>query len=274
LVGRTPSQIGDCRLIHYNSRMCRYRIYVDESGDHTYSQLNDPANRYLALMGIAIEQGYYRETYHPEFEALKQEQFPHNPDDPVVLVRSQIIGRRGPFGRLSDPQRNAAWEKAFLNFLAKVQVVLFSVVIDKRDHLSRYGDAAHHPYNYCMTVMLERVRGFLHYTGGRADVMAESRGTREDRELQQVYDMVWNRGTFYISAQAFRNVFTSNHIKFRKKEHNIAGLQLADLLAAPSKIDILADHNRIMGSPPSKFTVKINRKIRRRYSRYGRVFLD
>jgi len=29
----------------------RYRLYIDESGDHTYKLLDDPSHRYLALLG-------------------------------------------------------------------------------------------------------------------------------------------------------------------------------------------------------------------------------
>ena len=29
----------------------RYRLYIDESGDHTWRQLDDPARRYLCLLG-------------------------------------------------------------------------------------------------------------------------------------------------------------------------------------------------------------------------------
>ena len=256
--------------------MKRYRLYIDESGDHTYSQLYDPTYRYLGLIGVAIEQEYYRTEFHPKLENLKQVHFPHDPDSPVILVRQEIIGRKGIFGRLADANKNAQWEKDFLDFLNKAQVTLFSVVIDKKDHLGRYGGAAYHPYHYCMTVLIERLRGFLHFSGGRADVMAESRGWRnEDKKLQRAYEDIWNDGTFFIpSGEEFQKILTSKEIKFRTKKHNIAGLQLADLIAAPSKLDILVEHKRILPTTLSKFTMKINQEIGQKYNRYGRNFLD
>ncbi|MEW6033601.1 MAG: DUF3800 domain-containing protein, partial [Chloroflexota bacterium] len=175
--------------------MSLFRLYVDESGDHSYSSLHVPDNRYLGLLGIAIEQEYYRTTFHPTLEELKQNHFPHNPDDPVVLVRRLIMARKGPFGRLANPEKNIAWENGFLEFLTKARMILFAVVIDKKDHLARYGGGAYHPYHYCMMVMLERLRGFLHYCGGRADVMAETRGWKnEDKQLQLVYENIWEHG--------------------------------------------------------------------------------
>src|SRR6266700_7519009 len=99
--------------------MRRFRLYIDESGDHTYSdQGDDPAHRYLGLTGIVIENDYYRTTMHPEFEALKQRHFPHNPDDPVVLHRKELTNRRGAFSRLAKIPAEAAWNADLLNCLS------------------------------------------------------------------------------------------------------------------------------------------------------------
>jgi hypothetical protein len=253
--------------------MRRYRLYVDESGDHTYSFANDPDRRYLGLTGIAIEQEYYRTKFQPELESLKQVHFPHSPDDPVVLVRRRIIAKQGPFGRLSDPAKNVAWGKAILEFIRQAQCVLFTVVIDKQDHLAQYGNAAYAPFSYCMLVLIGRLRGFLHTHGGQADVMVESRGAKEDRGLQQAYDDQYRRVTRCMSGAEFQRVLTSKYIKFRRKEHNIAGLQLADLIATPSKVAILAANHRPLVAPPSRFSLRVEQEIRRKYNQYGRVFL-
>jgi len=38
----------------------RFRIYVDESGDHTYRNLQKQENRYLCLIGCIFEPERYR----------------------------------------------------------------------------------------------------------------------------------------------------------------------------------------------------------------------
>src|SRR5438045_1765359 len=103
----------------------RYRLYVDESGDHTYDQ-TDIAGRYLSLTGVAIASEYYRRTFHPGFEQLKQTHFPHDPDQPVVLVRRKIIDRKDGFWVLRDAARNAAWEGAFLDFVWRSAMKVFT----------------------------------------------------------------------------------------------------------------------------------------------------
>lgn len=254
--------------------MARYRLYIDESGDHTYSNLNHPSYRYLSLTGVIIETTYYRDNLRPGLESLKQQHFPHSPDDPVVLTRSQMISRKGPFGILKDVGKKIAWGTAFLNFLNSLTFQIITVTIDKQDHLGQYGTAAYHPYHYCMSLMLERYVGFLKYsTGGRGDVLAESRGKTEDLLLRKEYQNIWQFGTYFHSGGEFQQFLTSKELKLKKKEHNIAGLQLADLLAAPSKMDILVANNRVVLPPPSQYTLQIIQAIRRKYNPYGKVFL-
>ena len=246
---------------------------MDESGDHTYGLTDSSVDRYLGLTGILMHDEYYRSSVHGNFEQLKQLHFPHNPDDPVVLVRSRIVGRRGPFGRLSNPVKRKAWEDEFVNFIQPLQMVIFTVVIDKRDHLAAYGEAAHHPYHYCLTVLLERLVGHLRFQGGIADVMAESRGGKEDKKLQRVYEDVYNNGTYYLKASEFQSMLSSKEIKFRKKGHNIAGLQLADCLAAPSKLDVILGNGRTIVPGPSAYTIRLINVIRRKYNKYGGTLL-
>ncbi|MCE2462948.1 MAG: hypothetical protein J4F46_03405, partial [Dehalococcoidia bacterium] len=154
-----------------------------------------------------------------------------------------------------------------------LEMTIFTVVIDKLDHLANYGAAALHPYHYCLTVLLERLLGHLRSQGGIADVMAESRGGKEDNELQRVYAGLHGHGTYYLRASEFQRVLSSKDIKFRKKDHNIAGLQIADCIAAPSKLDTILGHGRTIVPGPSPYTIRLIDAIKSKYNRYGRKLL-
>lgn len=252
----------------------RYRMYIDESGDHTYKKLADISRRCLALTGIVIEANSYRTAFQPQLEALKQMHFPHSPDEPIILVRTELLNKRGPFHVLQDPAKADAWGKDFASFVATSDYVIISAVIDKQEHLKRYGDAAFHPYHYCLAVLLERFIGFLRWRNGIGDVMAESRGGTEDTELGEVYSEVYLRGTFYHSADEFQRYLTSRELKLKKKQQNIAGLQMADLLAAPSKMDILAEKAPKLCPPFGAYTQQLIAAMTPKYNPYGRVLLD
>jgi hypothetical protein len=261
--------------------MKRYRMYVDESGDHTYYSLEDPAKRYLGLIGIFIETEYYRTVFQPELERLKQKHFPHNPDEPVILHRKDIINRVGHFWRLRDPEKELAFNEDFLQFAKEQDYRIIIVVIDKKTHIERYGQAAYHPYHYCLAALLERYCGFLNFYNARGDVLAESRGGTEDLNLKRAYQKLYKQGTWYRGSEFFQRVLTSSEIKIKLKSSNVAGLQFSDLLAYPCKQEVLVEERRLEDSGDN-FGKQICQCIQPKYNQqiyqgrikgYGKVFL-
>ena len=262
--------------------MKRYRLYVDESGDHTYYKLEDPAKRYLGLTGIFIEGEYYRTTFQPQLELLKQKHFPHSPDEPVILHRADIVNRRGSFWRLRDPKKEKAFNKDFLQFIKEQDYCVITVVIDKKTHTERYGRAAYHPYHYCLAALLERYCGFLNFYNAQGDILAESRGGTEDLKLKRAYQKLYREGTGQRGSKFFQRALTSSQIKIKLKSANIAGLQLSDLLAHPSKQEILIEEQRI-DNPGDNFGKQICQCIQAKYNQqvyegrirgYGKIFLS
>ena len=258
----------------FMTRSTRYRMYIDESGDHVVSaKWSNPDNRYLGLTGVVIDKETYRTQTHPEFWSLKQGFFPHDPDDPVILVRNRIAKKLGPFGVLSDPGVATNWEKQIIRFLNKHVSQVFTVVVDKQAHRDRYGPAAHHPYNYCAAVLTERYIRWLQSAGARGDVLAESRGGKEDRDLKSRFREVIDTGTEGLPASELQEVVTSRELKMRNKEANITGLQLADLIVYPATRDILQENGQPLHSQPSQATRRIIDAIRPLHGQDGRMFL-
>lgn len=256
-------------------------MYVDESGDHTYYDTEDLGKRYLGLIGVIVECEYYRSTFYPELEALKQRHFPHNPDEPVILHREDIINRRGSFWRLRDSEKEEAFNEDFLRFIEEKSYCIITVVIDKKNHVKRYGDAAYHPYHFCLTALLERYCGYLNFYNARGDVLAESRGGTEDRQLKVAYKNVYEGGTYYRGSKFFQGALTSSEIKIKQKLRNLAGLQIADLLAHPCRQEVLADLKKCT-LPERNFGKQICQRIKTKYNQqvyegriwgYGKLFI-
>ncbi len=256
-------------------RSTRYRMYVDESGDHVMdpSKWSSPDARYLGLTGVVIASETYRTRTHPEFEALKQEFFPHEPDYPVILVRNRIAKREGPFRSLSDPQVAANWEQQIIRFMSDNVSQIFTVVIDKQEHWNRYGRSALHPYNQCATALTEIYGQWLRTAGGQGDVLAESRSGTADRELKKAFRELMEAGGPSVSVEELQSRITSKEIKLRPKEANITGLQLADLVVYPTTRDILQEWGRPLLNQPSHATRRITEALRQTHSQQERVLL-
>src|SRR3989344_8794809 len=254
-----------------------YRMYVDESGDHTYSE----DKRYLGLTGVIFESQNYKDIFHPALENLKQKHFPHGPDEPIILHRREILDKSGPFWRLREEKKREVFDSDLIILLENSKFKLVTVVIDKKAHFERYKASALHPYHFCLVALLERYCGMLNYYNVRGDVLAESRGGREDMQLKEAYRNVYEGGTNFRNQAFFQKSLTSKEIKIKPKSANIAGLQLADLLAHPCMIEILYDKKCIKewsGAYEKKICQCVGKKYNKhiyngRIDGYGKVFL-
>lgn len=260
----------------------RYRLYIDESGDHTFNRTESDNHRYLGLLGIWFDTEEPYRSFAQALVSLKADIFGSHPDDqPPCLHRKDIIERRKIFGRLREPELNQRFEEGLKRVVHEARFQLACVVIDKASHHTKTYRELFHPYHYCLAALLERYAGWLALAGAQGDVMAESRGRIEDQELTEAFEITQEKGTRFHSPDQFQQVLTSTKIKLKKKEHAIPGLELADLLAYPLKREMVAE--RRGEAPPTDFSSalldiarpKLNCHVSSgRITGYGKVWLD
>jgi hypothetical protein len=244
----------------------RYRLYLDESGDHVFREVTEPAHRFLCLLGCCFcNPNYLR--FHEELEGLKSRLLPHHPDDPVILHREDMVNARKDFKVLRDPGIRADWDGELMRLLATAEFRVVAVVIDKLALREGYGDSAAHPYHLGLGFMLQRFAGYLNHINRVGDVIAESRGGKEDRLLKESYSHVFDRGVWMTPAQTFQEALTSSQLKLKGKSANISGLQLADLLGHPVKQWILR-RNRFIKEKPSTFAEKVMEIVQPKFNHH------
>lgn len=254
-------------------------MYVDEVGNADCGSSDNPNHRFLSLTGVILDLEYVRAVLHPEMEAIKERFFGSHPDEPVILHRKEMVNRQPPFGALRDADTRAAFDEAILAALARWDYTVVTVCIDKRRHRDMYAAWLYDPYHYCMEVLLERFVCFLEDAGAVGDVMAESRGGNEDRRLKDSFDRHMAKGTGYIEAARIQSRLTSRRLKVKPKAVNVSGLQLADLLAHPSRNDILYQ-KKLRGTSLPEFGKRIADILEGKYRcngtkvwGYGKKFL-
>jgi hypothetical protein len=242
-------------------------MYVDEVGNADLRSSDDPNHRFLSLSGVVIDLGHVESAVHPQMEALKSAYFGSHPDDPVILHRKDLVNRRGRFVSLRDPAVNAAFDRDLLDRLRAWDYTVISVCLDKKAHRERYGVWQYDPYHYCLAVLLERYVYFLNRRGLRGDVIAESRGGKEDRRLKDSFARLCERGSGYLDAEQIGAALTSRQLKMKQKSNNLAGLQLADLIAHPSRNEILGENGHAMTIAP--FAVRVIAVLQGKYDQGG-----
>ena len=104
--------------------------------------------------------------------------------------------------------------------------------------------------------------------------MAEARGRREDAQLLREYEEFRQHGDAYRTGEEVRATYPAA-MQFRRKDQDIAGLQLADLLAYPQKMDIVQRNGRPMHAALSAFTTRLNTAVDPKImGHYGRYLLE
>ena len=254
--------------------MARCRLYIDESGDHTYRATENLSTRYLALTGVVADKAHYGASIVPALNALKRKHFTDDPDKPVILHRIDILKRKGPFRVLQNPKGQAAWDNDLVEFLSTLRAQVFTVVLDKRAYRGRHAAEPPDAYHYALQGLLWRIRGYLHVRGAQADVFAEARGKREDTQLMQAYRETCASGTSHGSAAAYRAAFPDDEITIRRKDHNVLGLQIADLLVSDQKIDIAIQNGKPTAKTPSALAQRLIDAADHMIDQDGRVWLD
>lgn len=205
-------------------RFSDYVVYVDESGDHSLASI-DPDYPVFVLALCIFHKRHYSEKIIPAVEKLKFNYFGH---DSVVLHENEIRKQKGDFAFLSHlPTR-----KEFLARLSSIMdasnFILIACVVDKV-RLSRSAGVASNPYHVALGICLEALRNFLAEKKQdqlKTHVVVECRGKREDSELELEFRRICdgdNPGNKHLPFD----------IVFADKKTNLAGLQLADLVARP-----------------------------------------
>ncbi|HJS30133.1 MAG TPA: hypothetical protein VJ768_10955 [Anaerolineales bacterium] len=219
-----PAEFGD-----------RYRLYLDESGDHVFRETTTLSHRFLCLLGCWFRNPDYLK-FHQSLEALKSIHLPHHPDNPVILHREDMINARKAFKILRDRRRRVAFDQDLLKLIQTVEFRMVAVVIDKAALRDLHGEAAAHPYHLGLGFLLQRYAGYLNHINRVGDVMGESRGGVEDRLLKDSYVRVYERGVWGVTnAGYFQAALTSRELKLKPKSSNIAGFTARRFARAPSK---------------------------------------
>lgn len=166
----------------------KFRMYVDEVGNSDLNSSDNPLHRFLSLTGIIMNLDHVRETIHPEMEELKSKFFSSHPDDPIIFHRKDMMNGKFPFGVLKKTEMRQKFDKQLIAYLRKWQ---YTVCLDKKTHKETYAVWRYDPYHYCLALLIERYTMFLEQTNCTGDVMAESRGGKEDRRLEESFLRLW-----------------------------------------------------------------------------------
>ena len=167
-----------------------------------------------------------------QVRALKQEFWGNRQ---IILHSRDIRKCQNGFEILFDLDVKHRFYEAINRLLGQKDVyVIVSCSILKDPYIRQFGKL-NDVYGQSLSFVLERaifcVDNQCKDGNGRISAVVERRGKREDRNLHNYYEQLLEKGTYWVTAGRMKNRMTC--LDFKWKSEDIAGLQVADLIAYP-----------------------------------------
>jgi hypothetical protein len=207
----------------------KYYLFMDESGDHGLTTLNPDFPVFL-LCGILITEDEYL-SISSEIDKLKLSIWKGKQ---VILHSRDIRKCEKEFQVLFDLEIKQTFYKQLNAIISAGNYTIIASAIQKDDYIKKYGCLLNDVYELALSFIIERAIFYLDDVIAEfkhLEIIIEKRGKKEDKKLEEHFQRLLSRGTYYVKPIRFNNYRIM--ISFNAKKDNINGLQLADLIAYP-----------------------------------------
>ena len=208
----------------------KYHLYIDECGDQNLETFS-PTFPIFTLCGILV-----RDTLVPKLEeqirALKQDFWGNRQ---IILHSRDIRKCQNGFEVLFDLDVKRRFYESINQLLGQRDMyIIVSCSILKEPYIRLFG-RFNDVYGQSLSFILERAIFYVDNEcpdgNGCISAIVERRGKREDRNLMSYYQQLLDKGTYWVTTERMKS--RMNCLDFKWKTEDIAGLQIADLIAYP-----------------------------------------
>lgn len=210
-----------------NDKPEQYYLFLDECGDQNLSNF-DPSFPVFTLCGIIVsEENLYEISL--EINKLKKELWG---EGKIILHSRDIRKCQNGFENLFDLEVKKYFYEQLNTILGQDKYTIISCTINKEQYIRKYG-RLNDVYSQSLSFIIERTVFYLDGLHKNIKILidAEKRGKKEDNRLLKYFNMLLDRGTYFVTPQRLQKY--RFQFGMHSKKENIIGLQLADLVAYP-----------------------------------------
>lgn len=195
-----------------------YIVYVDESGDHSLTSIDEDYPIFVLAFSI-FDKDTYIKNIVPKFQALKFKYFGH---DIVIFHENDIRRRKGMFQKLYTKEIYTNFMNDLSQIIKDVDFKIITCVIDKTK--LKQTQLNENPYHIALTSCLTQFNYFINehnQSENNTHIVVEKRGYKEDSELELEFRRLCDNRNYNLN------------IVLADKKTNSIGLQLSDMIARP-----------------------------------------
>lgn len=225
-------------------------LFLDESGDHNLTVI-DSNYPLFVLGGVIVDKDYADGPLTEALDDFKRRMFGRTD---LVLHTADIVRNRNGFEELNNPQFRETFYHELNLLVRELDYTVVACAIRKNEHFRHYGAAAIDLYRISLHKLSELFCDEIGEVRNGGMILAESRDSTLDQDLEYSWSSLRRRGSGYSGAEMIRDRIRS--LTIRDKKENIAGLQLADLVVSP-----IGRH--VLGKPDKDDWLIVEQKLRR-----------
>jgi len=193
-------------------------------------------HRWFTITGVVMEKAHFP-SFMDNITTLKNAYWKDgkfkykNGLKKVVLHSREIRKKEGPFNpNLIDYEKFIVDLTSLIN---NTQYIIYSSSIDKIEHIIKYFNPFH-PYELCLTFIVERYCRYLNERNKTGILLIESRGKKEDRQILNHLVGLFQKGNSFYPPTHFsciKGVYFNP--KWKDNGNTYVNLELADLVSHP-----------------------------------------
>ncbi|GBR75552.1 hypothetical protein NO2_0215 [Candidatus Termititenax persephonae] len=203
----------------------KYACFIDESGDHVLKI--DKDYPIFVLCGVLLTKEEHDNRLTKLLNELKTKHFGRTT---IILHTAEFLRPRSlnsVYYPLCDVNKRNDFYKDLENLIRNIDFKIIAISVSKPDYLADFKEVAQDPY-LLSTKPLVKTVCLLHQElklNEPIDFIAESRNNELDKQLMANYQYLNSSIPRIAEMVAFPNPV--------KKDKNVVGLQLADLVVTP-----------------------------------------
>jgi hypothetical protein len=214
-------------------------LFLDESGDHNLTAI-DQQHPIFVLGGIIVSREYAFGEMTDKLNAFKQELFGTTN---INLHTADFTRQKNGFERMKEREFHDIFYQKLNQLIAELDVTILACAIKKQQHMAKYGLEAIDPYHLSLNVLIERFCFEIKDSGIKGDIIAESRDSTLDRQLDLAWLDIKVSGTHFMQAVDINKQI--ENLSLKSKQDKIAGLEIADAVVTPIARRILGRTSKI-----------------------------
>ena len=240
-------------------------LFIDESGDSAVRNIN-PKYPVFLLCGVVVDDKYIK-VLKDEINNFKDTMFKSGiiTKNDVVLHAREIKNNENGFEKIENIKERKEFYQEINKLMMKLEYSVIPCAFRKEqldDYIKKHNIKNPVLYHLGFSILVKQFAKTLKKNGEQGSVIAEARGKKQNNKLLKFWRTIRNNKVEDSKInENIKNFDTANKKDIIQKKGELAGLEIADLIAVAIGRGILNKKNDIINWQKVEKKLEDNQRI-------------